>query len=906
MDGMRIIKTVVAAVLATSLFWSTGTASQSQSPPAGQPPPSQTPLQQTLAEAQVFRARNDFRSSLPLFAKAIELAEQAHDDDALVQALSGHGDALWGAGDYAGSVADCERALGIARFLGAPERESLLLNDIGNSLYNLGRYDEALESFQQALATNQRAPSLKTEGLIRSNIGLVFRYTGRLKEARAAFEEAVVLRREANDLAGVGQSFNNLGIVTRAMGLFDESLDYYRQSLALRRQLGERQGEAQVLFNLGNVLLDLGETGSALENYTTSLEIAEAINYRAQIGFSNGGIGEVLESLGRPREAVGRYETALSLYRDINRRPQIAEALDDVGRLRLSLNELPAARAAFTEALDLARAIKEPEREALTLQALGNLALVEQDATVALARQDEALAIARRVGAPGIEWEVLADRARALRALDRPDEAIDGFHSAAAIVNDLRANVRSDSNKVGLFDSRRQVFYRLAETLVAVGRTDEALEAAEASRARAFADLLSQRNVGLKPVDRVGLENVRTAAALAGAPAGNRHDEPSGTRSGSLDAALASLASTRRELASLITVDSPSIGEIRDTARRLRATLVEYMVSDRQLFIWVVRPDGAVHAATVEATSNRVQQLTQDVRGGMGLTTHALERRERLGPRLRELHHLLVDPIASWLPASADEVVIVIPDGPLAYVPFAALEDSSGEPFIARHVLASAPSASVYRYTPGKATAPDSLSALVVADPRPPRDSHLAALPWSRVEAREVTRQLGQHVLLLEGPRATEAAIKRLSPDYAVLHFATHGLISTDRPLASSLAFADGDDEDGYLQVSEVFGMDLHARLVVLSGCSTGLGRLSSDGFLGLTRAFIFAGTPTVLVSQWDVSDRATSVLMGRFYFELRRGRSTAQALRLAVLATRKRFPHPALWAAFEVVGEPR
>jgi CHAT domain-containing protein len=267
---------------------------------------------------------------------------------------------------------------------------------------------------------------------------------------------------------------------------------------------------------------------------------------------------------------------------------------------------------------------------------------------------------------------------------------------------------------------------------------------------------------------------------------------------------------------------------------------------------------------------------------------------------------VLMTPVWFRRNGGAYEVVIVIPDGPLAYVPFAALEDSSGGPFISRHVLASAPSASVYRYTPRKASAPDSLSALVVADPRPPTGSHLAALPWSRVEAREVSRQLGQHVLLLEGPRATEAAIKRLSPDYAVLHFATHGLISPDRPLASSLAFADGDNEDGYLQVSEVFGMDLHARLVVLSGCSTGLGKLSSDGFLGLTRAFIFAGTPTVLVSQWDVSDRATSVLMGRFYAELRRGRSTAQALRSAALATKKRFPHPALWAAFEVVGEPQ
>jgi len=99
--------------------------------------------------------------------------------------------------------------------------------------------------------------------------------------------------------------------------------------------------------------------------------------------------------------------------------------------------------------------------------------------------------------------------------------------------------------------------------------------------------------------------------------------------------------------------------------------------------------------------------------------------------------------------------------------------------------------------------------------------------------------------------------------------------------------------------------MDLAADLVVLSGCSTGLGRLTGDGILGLTRAFLYAGTPTVIVSQWNVSDRATAVLMDRFYAELGRGRTKGQALRAAALATRARYPTPASWAAFELVGEP-
>ena len=132
-----------------------------------------------------------------------------------------------------------------------------------------------------------------------------------------------------------------------------------------------------------------------------------------------------------------------------------------------------------------------------------------------------------------------------------------------------------------------------------------------------------------------------------------------------------------------------------------------------------------------------------------------------------------------------------------------------------------------------------------------------------------------------------------------------HGLIDDARPLDSALLLAGGGGEDGTLRVAEAFGLSLDADLVVLSGCSTGLGRVTGDGILGLARAFLYAGTPSVVVSQWDVSDRATAFLMDRFYAGIKAGRGKARSLRAAQLATRARFPHPALWAAFSLVGEP-
>ena len=113
---------------------------------------------------------------------------------------------------------------------------------------------------------------------------------------------------------------------------------------------------------------------------------------------------------------------------------------------------------------------------------------------------------------------------------------------------------------------------------------------------------------------------------------------------------------------------------------------------------------------------------------------------------------------------------------------------------------------------------------------------------------------------------ATEEKVKALSPTHDVLHFATHAELSKDDPLSSAVLLAKGGGEDGRLEVREIFGMDLTASLVVLSACETGLGALSGgDELVGLTRAFIYAGSPSVVASLWKVDDASTAQLMAAF-----------------------------------------
>jgi len=162
----------------------------------------------------------------------------------------------------------------------------------------------------------------------------------------------------------------------------------------------------------------------------------------------------------------------------------------------------------------------------------------------------------------------------------------------------------------------------------------------------------------------------------------------------------------------------------------------------------------------------------------------------------------------------------------------------------------------------------------------------------------------------LVGAAATERAFRTLAPDQEIIHLATYGVLNKHNPLFSFVELGPGGGEDGRLEVHEVFGMTLHARLLVLSACQTGLGAGAladvpeGDDWVGLVQAFLFSGASNVLATLWPVQDVATARFMERFYTELAAGRPEAEALAEAQRgAWRERgTSHPFYWAGFALV----
>jgi CHAT domain-containing protein len=192
--------------------------------------------------------------------------------------------------------------------------------------------------------------------------------------------------------------------------------------------------------------------------------------------------------------------------------------------------------------------------------------------------------------------------------------------------------------------------------------------------------------------------------------------------------------------------------------------------------------------------------------------------------------------------------------------------------------------------------------------------AQLPRLPFTRREAEAILSTVpdgaGLKALDFRASRATAKGAEL--KDYRFVHFATHGLLNSEHPELSGVVLSLVDEQgrltDGFLRLYEIYNLNLSAEMVVLSACQTALGKeIKGEGLVGLTRGFMYAGSPRVVASLWKVDDRATAELMRRFYEGvLRRGLRPSEALREAKVGMlgEERWKSPYYWAAFELHGE--
>lgn len=499
----------------------------------------------------------------------------------------------------------------------------------------------------------------------------------------------------------------------------------------------------------------------------------------------------------------------------------------------------------------------------------------------------------RQVAANGeIFWLLLYDRGRLAEIEGQPIEAIAFYERSIDVIEQQRASINTEANKIGFVGDKQAVYGKLISVLVQAGQTEKAFEIMERAKARALVDLLASKDDFAVPPTQ--------AAAIASALDGYRQALQESQKQTPVDMAKAGGDSTRSataqrrselnqaapELASLIAVSAVPLSEIRARLHP-NETIIEFYFQGRDLFVSAVSKT-AVRSARLDAQD--LEPLVRSLRKNIeSLDAQAKQNAATLYDRL-------LRPIANDI---AGKELLIIPHGVLHYLPFAALHDGKNY-LIESTTLRYLPSASVLKFLkPRSGQGIDSLLVLGNPDLGDPK----LDLPNAEQEAQAIAKFAPNSQLLLR-KSASEQAFKQHAPNFRYLHIASHGEFNSEKALNSRLLLSRNATDDGSLTVSELYGVRLDADLVTLSACETGLGKvLNGDDLVGLTRGFLYAGSSNVVASLWQVDDEATAELMTHFYTRLKTGLGKREALRQAQIEAARKFPEPFFWAAFFLTG---
>jgi tetratricopeptide (TPR) repeat protein len=807
----------------------------------------------------------------------LETARAAHDSRGQARLLEQLGTTAGLIGEPGEATGYLAEALRLTRQIGDQQTEERVISKLAENAKAAKNLPATIAAYRELLARAKASGDKQAQALDSGILGKVLREAGQPEAAIPLLRDAASLFGAGGQRREAGISFFHLGKALASRERYLEAADAYKRAAAIGGEVGEASFETDALHSLGNTKYYLGDYAGAADTLEQALRLARRSGEREAEALILMSLGNVRHFQDDQKKAIEYWEQTLSIARALADKGLQGKTLGNLALAHTHLREFDKAKAYYWEDIAIARERGDRHVEA---QALGNLATLQMsiDAwTDAIPLLEQSAKLASEVGYRRGEAIALGNLGRSQLHNGQAGAAVDTLRGAVARFEELRENSKGeDASSISLLDAQQGAYRALQAALVADNKPEAALEASERGRGRALADLLAGR----------------AAPAVTPAPL--------------------------------------PIEKIRAVAHSLRATLVEYSIIENPddtgggaIYIWVVHPNGRVifrrtgitsHGTSLEANLGGIAGDLRATLGALGLgkvppTRPGIAGRDEM---LALFYKLVVAPIADVLPSTADEPVVIIPQGPLFLLPFAALRDPDGKPLVQSYSLLMAPSIQTLALVKRQAVDDAGDSAVVVGNPafsaiKLDRGSDavlLPQLPGAEAESTAVGALLGAKPLT--GRDATKLAVLQEIAAARYVHLATHGILDYvgGQGLPGALALAASASDDGLLTTPEIMQLRLRANLVVLSACNTGAGKISSDGVIGLARAFLVAGARSVVVSLWNAPDQPTRDLMVAFYRKLPHAPGKAQALRLAMLETSKLHPNPLDWAGFILLGE--
>jgi Uncharacterized protein conserved in bacteria len=831
---------------------------------------------------------------------------------------------------------------------------------VGNAYADLGEMQKAISYYQQALSLARKIRDYRSQVLSLAGLGIVYTWLGEKQNALDGYHEALEIAQRVGDRFGQAVSLNGIGFSYDELGRGEKALDYYHQAAQLFKDMGSPNYEAITMGYAAHIYFELGNVDKALEYYQGQLAIARSLPSPRLEAYSLRDIGAVLASEGKAEEALSHYESALTLSQQAGDSRGQAYILNRLGLMHEKLARHDQAQSCYGEALQLMQAVEDGSGQILTLY---NLALLK-------------------------------------RGLGELTEASNLIQTALGMIERTRANVISEDLRTSYLASVYQGYELYIDLLMQMHKQNPtagyelaAFIASERGRARNLLEMLTQAHADIRRgISPDLLQQMREFQQLLNAKTelhtkllGQKLSAPPASENGNQgDDEIATVASeikelTRRvaELEAEVRARHPKYAALMQpeplSPRQLAAlldsntALLEYSLGDERSYVWVVTKSSVTghelpSRKDIEQIAQEFYQLIAAPPVSLPGETFAVKKERlrqteaRLDETARQLRQMILDPIA---PKLRTKRLVVVADGALQSVPFAALpdpQDASGKtPLVVNHEISSLPSLATLAVIRKEFTRQRKAAKtlVVLADPvydqdddrvgeradslspqpspagkpwmsaprseaepaEPDAIDRFHRLPFARREAMEIAQFIPnrKRKLALDFKASRPMAMSDELSKYRIIHFAAHGFFHNTHPERSGIVLSlfdtQGHRQDGFLRLNEVYNMKLRADLVVLSACQTALGKeIKGEGLIGLTRGFMYAGAARVSATLWKVDDQATAQLMKQFYGELltRKRFRAAAALRAAQLQmmSQPQWKSPYFWAAFTLQGE--
>ena len=879
------------------------------------------------------------------------------------RALERTGFYLWRMGQLNLALGFYHRARKLYVDHGDPSDMASVLNRTGLVHFRREEADSALEMFDRVVHLGMEMSDSTTVARGLGNAGMVYRQQGRLAEALANYGRCLSIHRLKDNERKQALALGNMGVVFSSRGQYREALLCFQEALDLSRKVDDKRTEGRVLGNMGVVYWNLGQFDDAYDLHMGQLNTARQLQNRIEEATSLDNLGNIQWAMGDYQGALRSYEEALTVYRELGNRRNEGIIVYDIAQVYLSLNDLSRANDWASRALEIHRAVGDRWGVALSLTVLGDIQLAGGNNGRAAGMFSEALDLAGECGFGEIFWYSKFGMARTLEAQGDTDGSMDFYRGAIEEIENIRSRINIESLSARYLQDKIEPYVGLAKLLIEAGKIEEAFGVSEGAHARTLLDIMSSTGLehsGELPGEllkkRIELEGEinqldRALLSAYSKPAHDINSEQVRETEKALTSARKRYEGLCREIDLKVAglrgtpepVEPVGIRELRETVTTAEngVVMLEYLVGEQFLVSFAVTADTLV-AEVADVGRGEITRLAEEFRQPYAdLKSGKVDMANLTFPveTSRTLYDLAIKPFEDQLEEQFEDasILVVVPDGPLHYVPFEALvsgresKNNKYDYVLDHFTVAYAPSASIMHHVRrGKKERRYRGELYALGDPLVgeermifPYVSELlrvlrgdlafsfSPLPGARNEVERIKTYFGlREAIVLTGPDATEYGFKKDAPGHRLVHLASHGVADDREPLYSKLVLAVDENgvDDGFLHAYEISRMNLDCELVVLSACETAIGVLSGgEGLLGLSRSFLHAGSSSVVASLWSV-DESTEEVMAEFYRHL--GEGKGNALRKAKLKVRRMdrdgmsLAHPFFWAPFVLIGD--